>query len=139
MRKALLLLFLAGMLNAGVAVAAGAPSFAELKRALLRQHPSPECLDVVSVEKVNAESPRINGVAYYSMDYKAQIRFIASCYAIYDENKKVLNGKAYVEKPDMHGMEAMFGKPRQFAAGSQVETRGKLLLKPSDKGWILDR
>jgi lipocalin len=138
MTKALPLLFVLGILSE-LAMAAGAPSFAEVKQALLKQHPSPECLDVASVEKVNTESPKVNGISYYSMDYKAQIRFVTSCYAIYDEQKKVLNGKAYLEKPDMHGMGAMFGKPRQFSSGTQIETRGRLLLKQTEKGWVLDR
>lgn len=121
------------------AMAATTPTATDVKQALARLHPSPECWDIADVGQVNGEAPRINGITYYSYEYKALFRFVRPCYAIYDEAKKRLNGKAFVEKPDMHGMGAMFGVPRLFNAGQQLEARGRLTFKQGQAGWVLDR
>ncbi|GAB2181819.1 hypothetical protein DLREEDagrD3_20420 [Denitratisoma sp. agr-D3] len=89
-----------------------------------------KCVKVSAFEKTDGQSSEVFGIHSYVMDYKAQLTFIAPCYAEYDAERKKFSMSPHLKKPPF-----MNSQSKLFQPGEAVVIVGKLHFVKKESGW----
>ncbi len=93
-------------------------------------------ISLVTLEETNSEEQEVLGQAFYTIHYRAKIKFNQDCYMYVDKSglgPYLPSFKTYIQEPEF--IPSMQRQVVRCVKESQIEINDKIRYKETEKGW----
>ena len=116
------------------AIAADIPTEENATAVVKEKYKSNDCITVMGVKKEDGQAMEYGGAKTYEMRYIASIKLNPGCYGTYSDKRMKFDGRPNKNAPKLGEALQSLGY-RTTKDGEQVNIRGRINFKKTEKGW----